>query len=373
MRELCPVVPQFLHRLCFGTGTLDSASSIPISGRTSTLRPFWAFKPYPSATVKVPRCWIRFFFRCFRCVASLFTFSSLLTWKYKSMAVYIIIYTSFKSWPIAALIKVREEFWCLANRSSRNFVWEVNSASVFGIFDSHGVVSGGEGDGVRNLISSFEMTASGLNGTSPAPWKLAWILLFVNVASKALLKAGRNSSLVMWLMWLRIKFSICRPYATFSGAKQPTSSGWRRWDKCEGMQSVMMFFFLQKSWNSIELWLSWPSIIRSRKAPVLRCAVCFSKCLIHSKPSSFVVQPLSLKEIAQSRGVSLLYHAERWCLPAKMINGGIAQPCALIPWIAVTHSRFPGCTALGRDRLSEAVITVPVEITPIWNPVSSKL
>jgi hypothetical protein len=55
------------------------------------------------------------------------------------------------------------------------------------------------------------------------------------------------------------------------------------------------------------------------------------------------------------------------------MNGGIAQPFALIASIAVTHSLFPGCLVIGLPFLSELVITFEVEIIPIWKPVSSKL
>jgi hypothetical protein len=39
------------------------------------------------------------------------------------------------------------------------------------------------------------------------------------------LNAGRNSSLVMWLMWWRIRLSTSRLYARFNGEKQLTSRG----------------------------------------------------------------------------------------------------------------------------------------------------
>jgi hypothetical protein len=48
-----------------------------------------------------------------------------------------------------------------------------------------------------------------------------------------------------------------------------------------------------------------------------------------------------------------------------MIKGGIDHPLALIPWIAVTHSLFPGCIVLGLPLLSELVTTLEVDITPI--------
>jgi hypothetical protein len=51
----------------------------------------------------------------------------------------------------------------------------------------------------------------------------------------------------------------------------------------------------------------------------------------------------------------------------------MAHPVALMPIIAVTHSRLPCCTVLGLPRRSEAVTTALVDIWPIMKPVSSKL
>ena len=152
---------------------------------------------------------------------------------------------------------------------------------MLGVFDFHVLSSTVGGVGVRNRTSSFDSTASGLNGTSPAPLNPPWILLFVIDAKKAPLKHGRNSSLVMWLMWLRIRSSTWRPYAFFKGEKHPTSSGWSRCDECGGMQRVIILLSLQYCWNSIESWLSWPSIMSRRYSPAVRLFVCASKCFSH--------------------------------------------------------------------------------------------
>ncbi len=48
-----------------------------------------------------------------------------------------------------------------------------------------------------------------------------------------------------------------------------------------------------------------------------------------------------------------------------MMNGGMAQPFALTASIAVTHSLFPGWIVLGLPLLSEVVVTLDVEMTPI--------
>src|SRR5437868_2160894 len=113
-----------------------------------------------------------------------------------------------------------------------------------------------------------------------------------------------------------------------------------------------MLFSLQNCLNSNESWLSWSSKSRRRCVPTVRLFVCVSKYFNQSKPISFVVQPLSLNDIAQSYGKSSSNHAERWYFPAKITNGGIAQPWELTPIITVTHSRLPGCTDLGRLRRS---------------------
>jgi hypothetical protein len=57
------------------------------------------------------------------------------------------------------------------------------------------------GVGVRSCISSCDRTISGCSGIRPTPRKAEHILAAVNDRVKAALKAGRNSSLVIWLMW----------------------------------------------------------------------------------------------------------------------------------------------------------------------------
>jgi hypothetical protein len=55
------------------------------------------------------------------------------------------------------------------------------------------------------------------------------------------------------------------------------------------------------------------------------------------------------------------------------MNGRIAHPQALTPWIIIIHLWLPGCIIFGWLHYSEPITTVPVEITPIWKPASSKL
>jgi hypothetical protein len=60
--------------------------------------------------------------------------------------------------------------------------------------------------------------------------------------------------------------------------------------------------------------------------------------------------------------------------PATMMNGGMAQPRALAPWITGTHSGLPDCATRALDRSRSAfVTTMQLEIMPIMKPVSSKL
>jgi len=47
--------------------------------------------------------------------------------------------------------------------------------ALLGVFGSQGAFSVTGGVGVRNWMSSFEMTTSGSNGTSPVPLKPLWI------------------------------------------------------------------------------------------------------------------------------------------------------------------------------------------------------
>ena len=67
--------------------------------------------------------------------------------------------------------------------------------------------------------------------------------------SNAALKRGKNSIFVMWLMWLRIRFSTWCLYAFFSDEKQPTSGGCSRYDECEGIQRVMVAFCSHSCWK----------------------------------------------------------------------------------------------------------------------------
>jgi hypothetical protein len=90
---------------------------------------------------------------------------------------------------------------------------------------------GSGGDGVRSFILRVDMTRSGSKGTSLAPWNPPWMLLGVIALLYAALKYGRNSALVMWLIWLCIAFLAWRLYASFKGAKQPILRGCRRCDE----------------------------------------------------------------------------------------------------------------------------------------------
>jgi hypothetical protein len=60
-------------------------------------------------------------------------------------------------------------------------------------------------------------------------------------------------------------------------------------------------------------------------------------------------------------------------MPCTTTNIGSDQLSAFTAWITVTYSRLPGCIAFTLPDLSELVTTITVEITPIINPVSSKL
>jgi hypothetical protein len=53
------------------------------------------------------------------------------------------------------------------------------------------------GVGVRNFISSFEITAWGLKGTKLVPRNLAWAFWTVIDSIYAILKARKNSTLVI--------------------------------------------------------------------------------------------------------------------------------------------------------------------------------
>jgi hypothetical protein len=59
-------------------------------------------------------------------------------------------------------------------------------------------------------------------------------------------------------------------------------------------------------------------------------------------------------------------------LCSRIICGGNGHPDAFTAIIAVTYSQLPGCIDFARLSLvSEPQIIFAVDITPIWNPVSS--
>ena len=72
---------------------------------------------------------------------------------------------------------------------------------LLGVQASQGASTRGAGVGVRSYMSSFDRTASRQNGIRPAPQKAEQIFADVNDRVNGALKAGRNSSLVIWLMW----------------------------------------------------------------------------------------------------------------------------------------------------------------------------
>src|ERR1700754_804176 len=105
---------------------------------------------------------------------------------------------------------------------------EAASYAVCGVFETQGVVvddKGLGGVGVRSFTSSFERTVSGLNGTSPAPRKPPRTLSSPREVKNAFLNAMKNSTLVIWVTCVRIRFSISLPYDRFKGLKHPMSSG----------------------------------------------------------------------------------------------------------------------------------------------------
>lgn len=79
--------------------------------------------------------------------------------------------------------------------SSTKADWESTSQRVRGVLGSHKVVSGAGGVGVRGFTLSLDNTASGANGTSIAPLKLARMFSPLKTRECAALKAVRNSVL----------------------------------------------------------------------------------------------------------------------------------------------------------------------------------
>jgi hypothetical protein len=60
---------------------------------------------------------------------------------------------------------------------------------------------------------------------------------------------------------------------------------------------------------------------------------------------------LSVVAMRQSAGRShSVYQLARWYCAAKMMNGGMAQPRALTPFLTVAHSRLPGWASFALPR-----------------------
>lgn len=76
-----------------------------------------------------------------------------------------------------------------------------------------------------NLISSLDKTVSGFKGTIPAPRKPLVVLPFVIGPKKASLKAEWNSTLVIWLMWMRMNFEFVYRLSFFLYFKIPNIKG----------------------------------------------------------------------------------------------------------------------------------------------------
>ena len=77
------------------------------------------------------------------------------------------------------------------------------------------------------------------------------------------------------------------------------------------MHRVIIECSVQNRSNSGVKWLPWPSRIKSRYTPFVRCAVCFSNTFLSQvRPNILSVQPLSLTPITQSPGSSVSYQVD---------------------------------------------------------------
>ena len=165
------------------------------------LNAFRAVKRAPSLTINPSSFYTRFLlYDLRRLVASLATRSIL-----------ILSRINISEWPIilAPLVSRLRELTIEVGELSRclwilvliSVDWDNNSVGLLGVFDCHPrlltVDPASLIVGVRSRTSSFDNTASGSNGTSPAPRKPPSILLFVIAVLKAALKHGRTSSLVI--------------------------------------------------------------------------------------------------------------------------------------------------------------------------------
>jgi hypothetical protein len=97
------------------------------------------------------------------------------------------------------------------------------------------------------LTLSFDSTTNGSLGTKPVALKLDLIFACENASLKTFAKVAIKAFLLIQLTWSTAKALISLLYACFKGAKQPTLSGCRMWDKCGGIQRVIILFSSQRS------------------------------------------------------------------------------------------------------------------------------
>lgn len=195
---------------------------------------------------------------------------------------YIIAFAPFANWSTALSIGVGELcLWLeipILIRSNYELACE-GFCGVLVIQGSAETEGGPLGVGVGIWTYSLERTLSGLYGTRLAPIKPPYIFFSFIEAKKASRNAQRNALLLTCVTCTRIRSSIWRPYAFFIGPnilRLVAGGNGRNTKACKVYQCCVAVEFEYGR-----------AVARGR-----RHAVCLSKCLIQSRPTSLVVQPL---------------------------------------------------------------------------------
>jgi len=248
VRALWPVAPQTPQQCARVSSLMRRPPWLRLSCFNCALTSLSSIIAWASCRLSDPPVCKRLFLRFRRLLKASFAFRRSFISACNRASWCITLDVPFANWSTASKIEVGELSWCQITLLLIKELWEIAWVGLLGVWKVHSwTVPGQEiwGVGVRNLISRVEITFSRSKGTSSAPLKPPWILLSVRDTWNAARNTAIKSSLVTCVHCCRIKSSIYRLYAFFKGPKQPTSSGWSKWDEWAGIQRVTILRSLQ--------------------------------------------------------------------------------------------------------------------------------
>jgi hypothetical protein len=176
VRELCPTSPQQLQ--CLSARTLFAGVSLSLRLPPSLS----AIKSDTLLTVKVSSTRIYRLLRPLRFMSSLIALRIRACSSCSNTILCAICCAPLLSCRTCSSRELAEEPGRLYILCRISVVWASSSLALRGVFASHTASLRCGGVGVRNLILSFDNTASGLNGTNLAPLNPARVFSSVNVS-----------------------------------------------------------------------------------------------------------------------------------------------------------------------------------------------